>query len=85
MKLENEILLIFGDDILLYVVSQLLLVVGLEWLMENSMDDFLEGFIKEEDSILDVEDLDIIGDDYLEFRVQLSIFVLVVDQCKLLQ
>ncbi|XP_068717944.1 transcription initiation factor TFIID subunit 1-like isoform X1 [Montipora capricornis] len=79
-KLENEILLTPGDDTSSYAASQPPSVAGPEWSMENSMDDFPEGFIKEEDSTLDAEDLDTTGDDYSEFRAQLSTPVSAADQ-----
>ena len=51
--------------------------------MENSMEDFPEGSMKEEDSMMDVEDLDTTGEDYPEFRAQLSTPVSAADQCKI--
>ena len=76
--MENEILLIPGDDTSSYAASQPPSVPGPEWSMENS----LEGSIKEEDSMMDVldsEELDTTSD----FRARLSTPVSAPDQCKL--
>jgi len=84
-KFENEILLTPGDDTSSYAASQPPSVAGPEWSAENSMDDFPEGSMKEEDSILDAEDLDTTGEDYPELRAQLSTPVSAADQCKILE
>ena len=47
------------------------------------MDDFPEGSMKEEDSMLDAEDLDTTGEEYRDFRAELSTPVSAADQCKL--
>ena len=50
------------------------------------MDDFPEGSVKEEDSMMDVmeaEELDTTGEDYNDFRAQLSARVSAPDQCKM--
>lgn len=80
--MENEILLIPGDDTSSYAASQPPSVPGPEWSMENSLDDFPEGSIKEEDSMMDVldsEELDTTSD----FRASLSTPISAPDQCEL--
>lgn len=50
------------------------------------MDDFPEGSIKEEDSMMDVldaEELDTTSEDYRDFTANLSTPVSAPDQCKL--
>lgn len=72
-----------GDDTSSYAASQPPSVAGPEWSAENSMDDFPEGSLKEDDSMLDAEDLDTTGEDYHEFRAQLRTPVSAADQCKI--
>ncbi|XP_074620092.1 transcription initiation factor TFIID subunit 1-like isoform X2 [Acropora palmata] len=79
-KLENEILLIPGDDTSSYAASQPPSVAGPEWSTENSMDDFPEGSIKEDDSMMDGEEIDTTGEDYPDFRAQLSTPMSAADQ-----
>ena len=84
-RLENEILLTPGDDTSSYAASQPPSVAGPEWSAENSMDDFPEGSMKE-DSMMDVMDsgeLDTTGEDYRDFRANLSTPVSAPDQCKI--
>ena len=47
------------------------------------MDDFPEGSMKEDDSMLDAEEIDTTGEDYPDFRAQLSTPMSVADQCEL--
>lgn len=85
-KLENEIFLTPGDDTSSYAASQPPSVAGPEWSAENSMDDFPEGSMKEEDSMMDVLDateLDTTSEDYRDFRANLSTPVSAPDQCKI--
>ncbi|CAH3126773.1 unnamed protein product [Porites lobata] len=79
-KWENEILLTPGDDTSSYAASQPPSVAGPEWSQENSMDDFPEGYMKEEDSLMDVEELDTTGEEYRDFRAELSTPVSAMDQ-----
>lgn len=84
--MENEILLTPGDDTSSYAASQPPSVPGPEWSMENSMDDFPEDSMKDEESMMDVldaEELDTTSEDYRDFRASLSTPVSVPDQCKL--
>lgn len=81
-KWENEILLTPGDDTSSYAASQPPSVAGPEWSQENSMDDFPEGYMKEEDSLMDAEELDTTGEEYRDFRAELSTPVSAMDQCK---
>ena len=74
-KLENEILLTPADDSSSYATSQPPSVAGPEWSAENSMEDFPEGFIKE-------EDLDTTGDDMGEIKANVSTPIS-ADQCEL--
>lgn len=83
--MENEILLTPGDDTSSYAASQPPSVAGPDWSMENSMDDFPEGSIKEEDNMMDVldaDELDTTGEDYTDFRADISTPVSAPDQCK---
>lgn len=82
-KLENDILLTPGDDTSSYAASQPPSVAGPEWSTENSMDDFPEGSVKEEDSMMDMmesEELDTTGEEFNDFRAQLSTSVSALDQ-----
>lgn len=79
-KLENEILLTPGDDTSSYAASQPPSVAGPEWSTENSMDDFPEDSIKEDDSMMDGEEIDTTGEDYPDFRAQLSTPMSAADQ-----
>lgn len=47
------------------------------------MDDFPEGSIKEDDSMMDGEEMDTTGEDYPDFRAQLSTPMSAADQCEL--
>ncbi|XP_015772967.1 PREDICTED: transcription initiation factor TFIID subunit 1-like [Acropora digitifera] len=79
-KLENEILLTPGDDTSSYAASQPPSVAGPEWSTENSMDDFPEDSIKEDDSMMDGEEIDTTGEDYPDFRAHLSTPMSAADQ-----
>ena len=83
-KWENDILLTPGDDTSSYAASQPPSVAGPEWSAENSMEDFPEGLVKEEDSMMDMmesEELDTTGEEFIDFRAQLSTTVSSLDQC----
>lgn len=47
------------------------------------MDDFPEDSIKEDDSMMDGEEIDTTGEDYPDFRAQLSTPMSAADQCEL--
>lgn len=79
-KWENEILLTPGDDTSSYAASQPPSVAGPEWSQENSMDDFPDGYMKEEDSLMDTEELDTTGEEYRDFRAELSTPLSAMDQ-----
>jgi len=84
--LENEILLTPGDDTSSYAASQPPSVAGPEWSMENSMDDFPEDSMREDEGMMDVldaEEVDTTSEDYRDFRANLSTPVSAPDQCKL--
>lgn len=82
-KWENDILLTPGDDTSSYAASQPPSVAGPEWSAENSMEDFPEGLVKEEDSMMDMiesEELDTTGEEFNDFRAQLITPVSSLDQ-----